>query len=123
MERQVAHSLGEPAEAFLLSNRIRWPLAPGSFAPRRHPRRHGVETRTDHPHIVKVPDICGGAATVWGTRVPVWVLAEYARAGHTPQELQDFYPHLTLAHIYDALSYWQDHPEEIEAEIRQNQGP
>ncbi|MDQ7857692.1 MAG: DUF433 domain-containing protein [Armatimonadota bacterium] len=82
-----------------------------------------VETRTDHPHIVKVPDICGGAATVQGTRVPVWVLVEYTRAGHTPGELQDFYPHLSLAQIYDALSYWQDHPEEIEAEIRQNQGP
>jgi uncharacterized protein (DUF433 family) len=80
-----------------------------------------TEIRTEHPHIVKVADVCGGAATIRGTRVPVWVLVEYARGGHSPAELQEFYPHLTLAQIYDALSYWHDHPDEIEEEIRQNQ--
>jgi uncharacterized protein (DUF433 family) len=82
-----------------------------------------TEIRTEHPHIVKVADICGGAATVRGTRVPVWVLAGYARQGRAPEELQQLYPHLTLAQIYDALSYWHDHAEEIEAELRRNEGP
>lgn len=82
-----------------------------------------VEIRTEHPYIVKVPGVCGGAATIRGTRVPVWVLAGYAHQGRTAAELQQLYPQLSLAQLYDALSYWQDHPDEIEADLAVNAGP
>lgn len=82
-----------------------------------------VEIRTEYPHIVKVPGVCGGRATIRGTRVPVWVLAGYARQGHSAADLQRLYPHLPLAQIYDALSYWQDHSEEIEADLAANANP
>jgi uncharacterized protein (DUF433 family) len=82
-----------------------------------------VEIRTEHPHIVKAPGVCGGAPTIRGTRVPVWVLAGYAHQGRSAVELQQFYPHLSLAQIYDALSYWHDHPDEIEAELAANAAP
>jgi uncharacterized protein (DUF433 family) len=37
-----------------------------------------------------------------------------------PQELLLYFPHLTLAQILDALSYYEDHQEEINAFINLN---
>lgn len=76
--------------------------------------------QTSHPYIVKAPGLCGGAATIRGTRVSVWVLATYARAGYEANVIRTFFPYLTLAQIYDALSYWQDHPAEIEESVLRN---
>jgi uncharacterized protein (DUF433 family) len=50
--------------------------------------------------------------------------------GETPEEILEKYPHLTLAQVYDALSYYYDHQEEIdrdmeadtEAEVRREFG-
>ncbi len=82
-----------------------------------------TEVRTEHPHIVRVPGVCGDATIIHGTRIPVWVLAGYARQRLSPTDLQQLYPHLSLAQIFDALSYWQDHPEEIEEALRANAVP
>jgi uncharacterized protein (DUF433 family) len=37
--------------------------------------------------------------------------------GLSPDELLTYYPHVGLAAIYDALSYYYDHRTEIDAEI------
>jgi hypothetical protein len=43
------------------------------------------------------------------------VIVGYMRAGYTPEEIaSDVLPHLTLAQVYDALSYFYDHSDEIE---------
>ena len=42
------------------------------------------------------------------------------RQGLSPEELVKEFPHLTLAQVYDALSYYYDHQEEIERELREN---
>ena len=77
-----------------------------------------TEVRTEHPHVVRVSGVCGGAAVVRGTRIPVWILASYAEQGYTTAEdLASLFPHLTLAQIHDALSYWYDHPEEIATDL------
>ncbi|TMI83920.1 MAG: DUF433 domain-containing protein [Bacillati bacterium ANGP1] len=74
--------------------------------------------RTEHPHIVKDPQVCGGAAVIAGTRVPVWVLVSYVQQySLSAEELAGMFPHLALAQLHDALSYWHDHREEITAEI------
>lgn len=36
----------------------------------------------------------------------------------TPEELQADFPHLSLAAIYDALSYYYDNREEVDVEIK-----
>ncbi len=82
-----------------------------------------VELRTEHPHVVRVPGVCGGSAVIRGTRVPVWILAEYVQAGWTPQDLLAQFPHLSPAQIYDALSYWHDHAEEVAEEARRGSSP
>jgi len=38
----------------------------------------------------------------------------------TPEELLKEFSHLTLAHVYDALSYYYDHKTEIEHELNEN---
>ena len=35
------------------------------------------EKRTEHPHIVRVEGVCGGAPVIKGTRTPVRSIVEY----------------------------------------------
>jgi len=40
--------------------------------------------------------------------------------GNTPEEIQVKLPHLSLAQIYDALSFYYDHQADIDADIEAN---
>jgi uncharacterized protein (DUF433 family) len=42
------------------------------------------------------------------------------RLGFSPEELLERFPHLTLAQVYDALAYYYDNREEVEADIAAN---
>lgn len=75
-----------------------------------------VDTR--HPHIVKRPGYCGGKAAISNTRVRVNSIASLHRAGRTPLEMLEAYPHLTLEQVYAALAYYHEHAAEIEAELQ-----
>lgn len=75
---------------------------------------------TEHPHIVRDPRIGHGEPIIVGTAVRVRILVEYWREGTPPEELLQAFPHLTLAQVFDALSYYQDHQDEINAFIAQN---
>jgi len=75
---------------------------------------------TEHPHIVRVPDIGNGEPIVRGSRVSVRLLAEYYKAGLTVDEIVLDYPHLNPAAIFDAISYYIDHQQEIEDLIESN---
>lgn len=57
-----------------------------------------------------------------GTRFPVRSVVEYVlRQGTTPEEMVRTWRHLTLAAVYDALSYYYDHKAEIDRDIRAEQ--
>jgi len=74
-----------------------------------------------HPHITSAPTICGGSPCLAGTRITVRTIVVYAlRYGISPEELLTYYPHVSLAAIYDALSYYYDNREEIERDIAAN---
>ncbi len=74
-----------------------------------------------HPHIVTDPAICGGSPRIESTRITVRTIVVYALYhGTPPEELINYYPQLTLASIYDALSYYYDNREEIDREIAEN---
>ena len=77
-------------------------------------------TTTEHPYIVRDPRIGAGEPSVAGTGVRVRILVEYWRAGTSPEDLLLAFPHLTLAQVFDALSYYQDHQPEINALIERN---
>jgi uncharacterized protein (DUF433 family) len=74
-----------------------------------------------HPHITSDSAICGGSPCIAGTRFSVRVVVGYVlHLGLTPEELQADFPHLSLAAIYDALSYYYDNRVEVDAEIKAN---
>jgi len=79
-----------------------------------------VLRKTEHPHIVRHPRICGGSPIIQGSRITVRLLATLIRGGATPEEIIRAYPHLELAQVHDALSYYFDHRLEIDREIEEN---
>lgn len=78
---------------------------------------------TEHRYIVRDERIHGGEPIIKGTRTPVRAIVELWRLSYTPEEIQFHLPHLTLAQIFDALSYYCDHQDEINAYIQQNRTP
>ena len=75
---------------------------------------------TEHPYIVRNKEILVGEPVVKGTRTPVRAIVEWWKFGASPEEIMENLPHLTLSQIFDALSYYADHREEIEKYIAEN---
>lgn len=74
-----------------------------------------------HPYIISRKGRCGGTPIIKGTKFPVRSVVNYVlRQGFSPEELVKEFPHLTLAQVYDALSYYYDHRDEIERELENN---
>lgn len=73
--------------------------------------------QTPHPYIIKVEGVQGGEPITRNGYVTVRTIVEQTRLGATPEELVKGHPPLTLAEIYDALSYYHDHTNEIESII------
>lgn len=78
---------------------------------------------TEHCYIVRDDNILAGEPIIVGTRTPVRSVVELWRLGITPEEIPAHLPHLTLAQVFDALSYYADHQAEIDAYIERNQVP
>ena len=82
-----------------------------------------AQLRPAHPYIEMIHSRSEARAVVKGTRVGVDVIVGYLQAGCAPQEIAtDILPQLTLAQIYDALSYYEDHQTQIDR-IRKNHTP
>ena len=80
-------------------------------------------TETEHPYIVRDDQILGGEPVIKGTRTPVRAIVEIWRAGTPPEEIPAGLPHLNLAQVFDALSYYSDHRSEIKLFLVANQIP
>ena len=78
---------------------------------------------TEHLYIVTDDQILSGEQILKGTRTPVRAIVELWRLGIAPEELPRRLPHLTLAQIFDALSYYSDHQDAINAHIERNRIP
>jgi len=77
--------------------------------------------RIDHPYIVSDKNYCGGSPVIRGTKFPVRSVVNYVlRQGLSPEEIVGEFSHLTLAQIYDALSYYYDNKENIDRELLEN---
>ncbi len=82
-----------------------------------------MSTATEHAYIVRDAAILYGEPIVKGSRTPVRAIVENWRLGISPEEIVVHLPHLTLAQVFDALSYYSDHQDEIEAYISKNKTP
>lgn len=80
-------------------------------------------TRTEHPYVVSDADVLGGEPVTRQTKTPVRAIVELWRMGVAPEEILRHLPHLTLAGIFDALSYYSDHQKEINKYIQSNRVP
>lgn len=78
---------------------------------------------TEHLYIVRDERILSGEPIIKGTRTPVRAIVENWRLGIAPEEIPTHLPHLTLAQVFDALSYFADHQEEILHHIERNRVP
>ena len=69
--------------------------------------------------LSRSPDVCGGRMRIDGTRITVHQIVTCYQQGLAPEEIGEQYPHISLAQIYAALSYYHANREidrELEAE-------
>jgi uncharacterized protein (DUF433 family) len=67
--------------------------------------------------IAKDPKLRGGRPTIAGTGTQVRTVAGLYKLGLVAEEIATQLPHLNLAQIYAALTYYHLNTEEIEADI------
>lgn len=72
---------------------------------------------TRNPHILQGEPIIGGTRTSVRAIVGLW------RLGIRPEEILMHLPHLTLAQVFDALSFYLDNQAEINEYIERNRIP
>jgi uncharacterized protein (DUF433 family) len=82
-----------------------------------------MTTATEHLYVVTDGEILGGEPIIRGTRTPIRAIVEIYRLGTLPEEIPSHLPHLSLAQDFDALSYYNDHQDEINAYIERNRIP
>lgn len=76
--------------------------------------------RAKNEHIDSKPNVCGGQPCVAGTRIRVQdVYVWHELQGESPDEIVSRFPQLTMADIYAALSYYWDHRDEIQRQMRE----
>lgn len=80
-------------------------------------------TATAHRYIVREPTILRGEPIIVHTRTSVRAIVELWRQGIAPEMIPHSLPHITLAQVFDALSYYSDNQEEIQAYIEKNRIP
>ena len=78
---------------------------------------------TEHLYIVRDEHILSGEPIIKGTRTSVRAIVETWQMGIAPEEILKGLPHLRLAQVFDALSYYSDRQDEINAYIERNRIP
>jgi uncharacterized protein (DUF433 family) len=72
--------------------------------------------RTAHPYIIRDSAIYGGEPIIEGTKTGVRHVILLFQSGKDPEEIASIH-RLSLAQVYDALSYYYDNEAEIESYI------
>ncbi len=78
---------------------------------------------TAHRYVVTNDQILSGEPIIEGTRTPVRAIVELCWQGLAPETIPTRLPHLSVAQVFDALSYCSDHQEEIHRHIERNRIP
>ena len=75
-----------------------------------------------YAHISKDAEVCGGRACIDGTRIRVMDIVGLHQHGYTPEQMLNVYATpLTLAQVHAALTYYYDHPGEIDASNKEDE--
>jgi uncharacterized protein (DUF433 family) len=73
------------------------------------------------PGIEHDPAVCGGAACIVRTRIPVWLLVQARQLGSTEADLLRAYPVLRAEDLTNAWAYARAHWAEIGEQISANE--
>jgi uncharacterized protein (DUF433 family) len=77
-----------------------------------------MDTEVVYGHITRIPGISAGRPCIRGHRIRVQDIAiEHEWQALTPEEICHQHPGLTLAEVFAAPAYYDDHRDEILAEI------
>lgn len=82
-----------------------------------------MDTTIAYRYIESKPGVVGGEPVIKGTRVSVRTIVLAWRRGLPPEEMPEHYPTVTLAQVFDALSYYSDNQAEINGYIERNRIP
>lgn len=74
-------------------------------------------------YVTRNPEILSGEPIILGTRTSVRAIVGLWRLGVMPEEIMSHLPHLTLAQVFDALSFYLDNQAEINEYIERNRVP
>lgn len=74
-------------------------------------------------YVDRNPNILSGEPIILGTKTSVRAIIGLWRLGNSPEEITVHLPHLTLAQVFDALSFYQDNQPEINDYIIRNHVP
>jgi uncharacterized protein (DUF433 family) len=80
-------------------------------------------TKTSSRYVTRNSEILSGEPIITGTRTSVRAIVGLWRLGIMPEETLNHLPHLTLAQVFDALSFYLDNQAEINEYIERNQVP
>ena len=74
-----------------------------------------------HAYVETVDRTSGPRAVIRDTGIPISIIVSYLHMGETPESLVErVLPQLTLAQVYDGLSYYHERRYEIDREIAEN---
>ena len=82
-----------------------------------------MDTTVAYRYITSNKEILSGEPIIKATRTPVRSIVEKWRLGYTPEDLIRGLPHLTLAQVFEAMSYYYDNQPEIDDYIERNRVP
>lgn len=71
--------------------------------------------------IEKTPGVVGGEARLARTRIPVWTLVAFQRAGLSDEQILENFPTISRLDLNSAWSYASLHEAEIERAIAENE--
>lgn len=76
-----------------------------------------MSTNIIHPYITRNKNVAGNKPIIKGTRTRVANIIAYYKLGYSAEELAREFPHLSLAQIHDALSFYYENSAQIDKEI------
>jgi uncharacterized protein (DUF433 family) len=80
-----------------------------------------AETTHKRSWVQKTPNVCGGRACIRNTRITVWGLVNNRRLGLADEQILKNIVGLTPEDLLAAWDYHQEHPTEINEDIRENE--
>jgi uncharacterized protein (DUF433 family) len=79
-----------------------------------------MQPTLEKTHIEATPGICGGRPRIAGHRIRVQDVVIWSEQGQSPDQIVADFPQISLADVYAALTYYHDHRDDIDRQIRED---